>query len=181
LIYRCWLIYGKHLLVVSIPSILAWLSLGTSLAMIGGLIEPPSLRYPDAPLSKSWYYTLSSAAFSVSLGVNGILAILLAVRTFILIRQAQKAFTVQKRRVHPIRQIVSILNESGTLMLGCQIIWLVLFRLTNPAFFLVRGPIVMIYGLTPTLILQRVSQPLGQLSVKEKPRADRATTIRFAT
>ena len=113
--------------------------------MIGGLIEPPSLRYPDAPLSKSWYYSLSSAAYSASLGVNGILAILLTIKTFIFIRQTQKAFIDQKQKVHPVRQITSLLNESGILMVGCQIIWLVLFRRSDPAFFLVRGPIVMIF------------------------------------
>jgi hypothetical protein len=178
LIYRCWVIWGKNLLVLSVPSILAWLSLGASLAMLGGLIEPPASRVPDAK-PKSWYYSLSSAAFSASLGVNAILAILLAVKTFTLIREAQKEFTAQKRRVHPIRQFVAILNESGMLMLACQIIWLVLFRRNNPAFYLVRGSIVMIYGLTPTLILQRILQPLGKttLSVKEKPR--RRTAVRF--
>jgi hypothetical protein len=183
LIYRCWLMWGRYLLVISIPLILAWVSFGTSLAMLGALMEPPSLRFPDAQITTHWYYPLSTAAFSASIAVNAILAILLATKTFMLIREAGRTLTVQKRRVHPIRQMISVLNESGMLMLGCQIIWLVLFRRRLPAFLLVRGPIVMIYGLTPTLILQRIPHSTGQMSqnsAKEKPTADRATTIRFA-
>jgi hypothetical protein len=183
LIYRCWMLWGRHLLVISIPSILAWVSFGTSLAMIGGLMEPSSFRFPDADMTKPWYYSLSTAAFSASIGVNAILAILLATRTSMLMLEARRTLTVQKRRVHPIRQMIAVLNESGMLMLGCQIIWLVLFRRRLPAFLLVRGPIVMIYGLTPTLILQRIPHSTGQMSqnsAKEKPTADRATTIRFA-
>jgi len=182
LIYRCWLMWGRQLLVISIPLVLAWLSFGVSLAMIGALVEPSAaLRVPN--VASSWYYTLSSGAFSVSLGVNAIVAILLAVKIYEAQRIAEKSFTVQKKKVHPVRAFISIINDSGMLMLGCQIIWLALFRLNNVGFVLIRGPIVMIYGLTPTLIYQRVTPPLGQTSsngAKEKPRNDRSTSVRFA-
>ena len=112
--------------------------------MIGALIEPPASRTPDVA-SKSWGQPLGTATFSGSLAVNAVLACLLAFKIFILYREAERAQTVQKRRVHPIRQMIAIFNESGMLMLGCQIIWLVLFRRQNPAFLLVRGPIIMIY------------------------------------
>jgi hypothetical protein len=182
LIYRCWLMWGRHLLVISLPSILAFLSFATSLAMIGALVvDPSSSRIPGA--ARPWYFTFSTAAYSVSLGVNAIVAILLAVKIFQLQRIAEKSFTVQKRKVHPIRALISIFNDSGMLMLGCQIAWLVLFRQNNVAFFLVRGPFVMIYGLTPTLIYQRIKPQLGQTSsngAKEKPKSDRLTAVRFA-
>ena len=165
-IYRCWLLWGRHLLVLSIPLVLAWLSfgkkkfnsllaivfhstgwaflLGVSLAMIGALVEPSSsLRIPGAFLG--WFFPLSTAAFSASIAVNAIVAILLAVKIFELQQIARKSLTVQKKKVHPIRAFISILNDSGMLMLGCQIIWLALFRLNNIGYVLVRGPIVMIY------------------------------------
>ena len=116
---------------------------GTSLAIIGALVQPSSNRFPN--VYNSWYYSIGSAAYSASLGVNAIIAILLAIKIYQFQRIAEESLTVQKRRVHPVRRIISIFNDSGTLMLGCQIIWLVLFRRNNPAFFLVRGPIVMIY------------------------------------
>jgi hypothetical protein len=119
-------------------------SSGASLAMLGALAEPPSSRFPDAT-PKSWLYPLGTAAFSASMAVNGILVILLATKIFLVLREAQRSFTVQKRRVHPLRQVQILLNESGMLMLGCQIIWFELFRRRLPAFLLVRGPIVMIY------------------------------------
>lgn len=183
LIYRCWLLWGRRLLMISVPLVLAWLSFGTSLAMVGALVEPsPDFRVPGA--FQDWFVPLSTAAFSASLGVNAIVAILLAVKIYEVQRIAEHSLTVQKRRVHPLRSFISIINDSGMLMLGCQIIWLTLFRLNNVGFFLIKGPIVMIYGLTPTLIYQRISHPLGQASTnsaKEKPRNDRITSVRFAT
>jgi len=182
LIYRCWLMWGRRLLVISVPFVLAWLSFATSLAMIGALVEPSAaLRIPNA--STGWYQPVGTAAFSASISVNAIVATLLAIKIYQLQRQAEQALTVQKRKVHPVRAMISIFNDSGMLMLGCQIAWLVLFRRNNVGFYLVRGPIVMIYGLTPTLIFQRVTQPMDQTSsqgAKEKPRNDRSTMIRFA-
>jgi len=179
LIYRCWLMYGRQALVISIPTILAWLSFGTSLAMIGALVQPdPSSRTPGA--SSGWFFSVSTAAFSASLGVNAIVAILLAVKIFEFQRVAKETLTVQKKTVHPIRSYISIFNDSGMLMLGCQIIWLTFFRLNSVGFVLIKGPIVMIYGLTPTLIYQRVKLPTAQTSSKEKPRNDRSTSVRFA-
>jgi hypothetical protein len=112
--------------------------------MVGALVEPsPDLRIPGEHLK--WYFPLSTAAFSASLGVNAIVAILLAVKIYEVQRIAEQSFTVQKRKVHPLRSFISIINDSGMLMLGCQIIWLTLFRLHNVGFFLIKGPIVMIY------------------------------------
>ena len=165
-IYRCWLLWGRQMLVISIPTILAWLSLvrgvqflsaiflsiqrdggvfiGTSLAMIGALVEPDaSLRVPGA--SNSWFFSMSVAAFSAALGVNAIVAILLAVKIYEVQRIAKESFTVRKRTVHPIRRVISIFNDSGMLMLGCQIIWLTFFRLNSIGFVLIKGLIVMIY------------------------------------
>ena len=117
---------------------------GTSLAMIGALVEPSvSLRVPGA--SQDWFSSVSTAAYSASLSVNAIVATLLAVKIYELQRIAEQSFTVQKRKVHPIRGFISIINDSGMLMLGCQIVWLTLFSLNNVGFVLIRGPIVMIY------------------------------------
>jgi len=181
LIYRCWLMWGRQKLVVGIPTILAWLSFGTSLAMIAGLIEPASSRIPLAP-TNSWLFSVSTAAFSVALGVNAIVATLLAIKIYQNQLIAKETLTVQKHKVHPIRNYISIFNDSGMLMLACQIIWLTFFRLNNIGFYLIKGPIVMIYGLTPTLIYQQVVLPIDQTSSssKEKPRNDRSTQIRFA-
>ena len=153
--------WGRRLLVISVPFVLAWLSFGkrvcdrsiqatqlgfsaTSLAMIGALVEPSAaLRIPNA--STGWYQPVGTAAFSASISVNAIVATLLAIKIYQLQRQAEQALTVQKRKVHPVRAMISIFNDSGMLMLGCQIAWLVLFRRNNVGFYLVRGPIVMIY------------------------------------
>jgi len=179
LIYRCWLMWGRQTLVISIPTILAWLSFGTSLAMIAALIAPSgSDKVPGT--TTSWFFSLSTAAFSASLGVNAIVATLLAIRIYQNQQIAKESFTVKKRTVHPIRRIISIFNDSGMLMLGCQIIWLTFFRLNSVGFVLIKGPIVMIYGLTPTLIYQRAQAPLVHTSSKEKPRNDRSTSVRFA-
>ena len=109
--------------------------------MLAALVQPSSERFPDSP-PINWFYPLGTAAFSVSIAVNAIVAILLACKIFMNHHDSQKNL---KETVNPIRYILSVFNESGMLMLGCQIIWLVLFRLNEPAFFLVRGPIVMIY------------------------------------
>lgn len=111
--------------------------------MIKALIEPSSQRVPDQ--AEGLYYPMGTAAYSAAMGVNAIVAILLAIKIYMVQREAELAITIQKRRVHPIRRIISIFNDSGMLMLGCQIIWLVLFRRRHIAFYLVKGPIVMIY------------------------------------
>lgn len=155
--------WGRQILVIAIPVILTWVSFGegepnplhcavqsthsmglsgTSLAMLGALIEPSSSRIPD--VARNWIYPLGTAAFSISIAVNAIIASLIALKIF-MTRCETRPSILQKGRVNPIRQIISIFNESGMLMLGCQVIWLVLFRRHNTAFLLVRGPIVMIY------------------------------------
>ena len=112
--------------------------------MIGALVEPnASLRIPGA--FSGWFFSVSTAAFSASLGVNAIVAILLAAKIYQVQRIAKESFTIQKRTVHPIRNFISIFNDSGMLMLGCQIIWLTFFRLNSIGFVLIKGPIVMIY------------------------------------
>ena len=112
--------------------------------MIGALVEPnAALRIPGA--FSGWFFSVSTAAFSASLGVNAIVAILLAAKIYQVQRIAKESFTIQKRTVHPIRNFISIFNDSGMLMLGCQIIWLTFFRIHNVGFVLIKGPIVMIY------------------------------------
>ena len=112
--------------------------------MIGALVQPDaSSRIPGA--SNSWFFSVSTAAFAASLAVNAIVAILLAVKIYEVQRIANESYTVQKRTVHPIRNYISIFNDSGMLMLGCQIIWLTFFRIQNVRFVLIKGPIVMIY------------------------------------
>ena len=127
--------------------------------MVGALVEPsPDLRFPGPGNSQAWFFPVSTAAFSASLGVNAIVAILLAVKIYEVQRIAEQSYTVQKRRVHPLRSFISIINDSGMLMLGCQIIWLTLFRLNNVGFFLIKGPIVMIY-------VRRMSPPTSPFRV----------------
>jgi len=98
LIYRCWLVWGRQLLVViTVTLILECVSFGTSLAMLGGLIVPSS-RVPNA--MRSWFYSLATAALSISLAVNAIVTTLLVIKTLTLLREAQLSFTVPKRRLY---------------------------------------------------------------------------------
>ena len=160
--------YGRQTLVISIPTILAWLSfgkrisipflpivlflfngcwlsfIGTSLAMIAALVAPSGTpKVPGA--ATNWSFSISIAAYSTALGVNAIIATLLAIRIYQNQKIAKETLTVKKRSVHPIRRMISIFNDSGMLMLGCQIIWLTFFRLNSIGFILIKGPIVMIY------------------------------------
>ena len=121
--------------------------------MIGSLADPSASLSPDKltypwgatrvpGAVTSWFFSVNTAAFSASLGVNAIVTILLAIKIYQVQRIAELSLAVQK---HPIRSFVSITNGSGMLMLGCQIIWLTFFCLNNVGFLLIRGPIVMIY------------------------------------
>jgi hypothetical protein len=117
--------------------------------MIGALIVPDaSSRVPPTDNNSNpttWFFSISTAAFSASLGVNAILSTLLAIKIYEVQRIAKESYTVRKHKVHPIRRLISIFNDSGMLMLGCQIIWLTFFRLHSVGFVLIRGPLVMIY------------------------------------
>ena len=95
----------------------------TSFSLIGALVQPyASLRIQVSAPFIRWFFSVSTAAFSASLGVDAIVAILLAVKIFEVQRIAKENYTVQKRTVHPIRNHISIFNDSGILMLGCLII-----------------------------------------------------------
>jgi len=58
-------------------------------------------------------------------------------------RQSQRELSAgHSTYLHP---IIAMLIESGMLMLAAQMAWVIVFKLKSPSFYMLAGPMVMIY------------------------------------
>ncbi|KDR76867.1 hypothetical protein GALMADRAFT_155579 [Galerina marginata CBS 339.88] len=156
LIYRCWTMWAKKLHFVILPSILSFTSFAIAAELPlqgtgGGLSER---------LLKS-FYALGLASFILSLAVNAIVTSLLVLRLALIHRElVQLLGGNQKQRLN-LRPLIAMLVESGMFTFIAQLIWLVFFRLQTTSvshgFSVVSDSVVMIYGITPTIVIVRVS------------------------
>ncbi|KAF8889852.1 hypothetical protein BD779DRAFT_306301 [Infundibulicybe gibba] len=145
LIYHCWIVWRKNLLVVFVPGFLALAALGGEFALVGllGTVGPDGA---NSILGR--FLPTGITAFSFSLAVNALTSCLILNRMWV----------AQERAPSPtIQLIASITMESGIIIVFTQLIWVVLFSLQHPAFALVEGPIIQIYGITPTLLIIRTT------------------------
>ncbi|KDR68914.1 hypothetical protein GALMADRAFT_145933 [Galerina marginata CBS 339.88] len=143
LIYRCWIMWGKNLFIVILPSLLTLVSFVTSIILVG------TEQIVDTPV---WFFPMGTASFSISLSVNTIVTALLIWKLV----QAHGEVPAGKGK-HNLRLLISMLIESGMLTFVSQLTWVVLFQIQNNGLSAWGSPLTMIYGITPTVVLVRVS------------------------
>ncbi|KIJ30119.1 hypothetical protein M422DRAFT_120827, partial [Sphaerobolus stellatus SS14] len=98
---------------------------------------------------------LGTAGFSISLAVNALVTMMLVGRIWMFMRQSRDVLAPgHSTYLHP---IISMLIESGVFILAAQMCWVIFFKLQTPPWYLIGGPITMIYGITPTLVTARVA------------------------
>jgi hypothetical protein len=154
LIYRCWIVWSQKWIVIVIPSILALISLGTSLALVG---ELGALGVENGNNTPAWFTPVGDLSFSLSLAVNAIITGLLVFKIAKASRALRNSLARAPRRaLNDFRPLVSMLVESGIALFAIQMVWVVCFSTESSGFYLVGGPIAMIYGIIPTTIVVRV-------------------------
>ncbi|KAF8816972.1 hypothetical protein BYT27DRAFT_7205395 [Phlegmacium glaucopus] len=178
LIYRCWIIWGRSIRVIVIPSILALTFLATWLA-VNGLFYIVPAEYADVPYSG---YAVSSTSLAISLVVNGVVTGLIVFRILKVYWEARPTFEDQTLGIGTkgkIRSIIFIIIESGMAMFTIQIIGVVICVLRIEPLSIIIPITPMIYGIAPTIILVRLS--MGLSFHDENSMVETAASWRFAS
>ncbi|KAK0499561.1 hypothetical protein EDD18DRAFT_1151691 [Armillaria luteobubalina] len=167
LIYRCWLVWGRDYSVTIFPFLMALGALGCGMASIGLLnkIDATSHQAPAAIVP------LGTSGFALSLGCNFLLTALIVGRIWYMDRQMNRAMPDKDSSLP---KAMSIMIESGTLVLVVQLILLVLFAIRHPAQAIMVPAATQIYGIAPTMIIVR-----SGLGTTFEPTAPEQSSIRF--
>lgn len=168
LIYRCWIMWNRNPLFIIFPTVLALASFSTCLGLTIELIRIGLAGQPPV-----WFFPLGVASFSISAFVNFVVSGLLVLRLVLTHYELKREGTLDYSQA--LLPLITILVESGIFTFVGQIVWTVLFGLQNTGFNSINGPITMIYGITPTVILVRVA--MGT-SLGERTK-HMTSTIRF--
>lgn len=183
LIYRCWIIWGRNIRVIIIPSFLALAYLATWLATNGS-------TYIESHEIVVTYlgYKEGLTSLSTSLIVNAVVTGLILLRILKVYWEVKPTFENQTSSVGgtnaKLRSIIFIIIESGIAMFAIQLIRVVLtvLQLINKLInivYLIIGIHQMLNGITPTIILLRVSMGLSYHD--EKSMVETAASWRFAS
>jgi len=156
LLYRCWIMWRQPLVMV-IPCILSLAFLVIALTTLGYQIKGVSSNGPVP----DWYLSAVTAFFFVSLAVNALVTVLIVykivtvyndIRGFNSNAQAN-AHGSGQRNLYP---LISILIESGLITFVGQLAQSIMYKSASDAFPLVGGCVVMLYGISTTVVLVRV-------------------------
>jgi len=161
LIYRCWIVWGRNIYVVIIPSILTLAYIPIWLTSIGSV----SVSNNELVITK-WDWALISTSFSMSLAVNAVVTSLILFRIVkvywevepILYEQILDPATGDESKF---RSIAFALIESAIALFALQVILVVCGGVaTGPAGEvgnLTIGTHQMLLGIAPTIIQVRVA------------------------
>jgi len=162
LLYRCWIMWHQPLVMV-IPCLLSLAFLVTALTTLGF-----NIRFvADDELFPEWYFSAVTAFFFLSLGVNAATTALIVYRIVIVYNDI-RGFNVSsvqgsahgsgQRDLSP---LISILIESGLITFVGQLTQSIMYKSATSAFPLVGGPVVMLYGISTTVVLVRVEMGIS--------------------
>ncbi|KAF8803464.1 hypothetical protein BYT27DRAFT_7304753 [Phlegmacium glaucopus] len=167
LIYRCWILWD-HLSLVCVPIIMALTFLElcrqSQLETLANI--PP------------WAIPLAISSLCISLALNAIVTGLLVLKIAIVLTRSRRSRGHADPRLYDLSPVISILIETGMATFVSQLLLVIVFGLESiSATVIVGTPIVMIYGMTPTIVIVRVS-----MGPSYDSRASRTlSSITFAT
>lgn len=92
-----------------------------------------------------WFTPIGISSFSLSLAVNAIFSGLLVYKIAKTSMAFQHSFPRNTRGRHHLQHLLSMLIESGIVLFVVQLLWVLLFSLHYNSFYLLGGPIAMIY------------------------------------
>jgi len=157
LLYRCWIMWRQPLIMV-FPCLLSFGFLVTALTTLGYNIKfvADNTDLPD------WYFSAVTAFFFLSLAVNALVTGLIVyriinvyneIRGFGNVNVSGHGSTSGQRNLYP---LISILIESGLITFVAQLAQTVMYKSATAAFPLVGGCVVVLYGISTTVVLVRV-------------------------
>ncbi|KAF8816038.1 hypothetical protein BYT27DRAFT_7154988 [Phlegmacium glaucopus] len=165
LIYRCWIVWGCNIRVVILPSILAFVYLVTWLASNSSqrILSDQFVVVPD------WGYSMYLAGTTMSMTVNALVTCLIGFKIFKIYREVKSTSddpSLGATGGRKIRTVMFIVIESGMILFSIQLARLMatVFQATDAGFktfdivFYIHQ---MLNGITPTIILVRVSMGLS--------------------
>jgi hypothetical protein len=110
---------------------------------------------PKAPQAPAAIVPVGTAGFSLSLCLNFIVSALIVARIWHTSRQNRlHGLSHSNNSVH---RAVGIVVEAGLLFLAVQFVFVVLFAIAHPAQAILVPVATQVYGISPTLIIVRVS------------------------
>jgi len=173
LIYRCWILWN-HRPLLFVPLIMAVTVLGITLVLVVELCRQ-NLSTSLAPFPP-WAIPLAISAICISLASNTIVTGLLVLRITMIYRQCRRNMTHAARSLFnpQVSPIISILIETGMMTFVSQLILVIAFGLQDAYALVVGSPMIMIYGITPTIIVVRVT--MGN-SYNSQDRTSRTQSI----
>jgi hypothetical protein len=173
LIYRCWIVWGRDIRVLIIPSILAITCIATWLAERGALISYEKGEFLIAPWGITMILTSLAASMAVNTLVTGLIVYkILRLKMFMEYKPTLIERTLDSAGGIKLQYIVFIIIESGMMLFAIQLIRIVLTSLVDVApvetelnllggLIIVMGIHQMLNGIAPTVILVRVSMKLS--------------------
>jgi len=163
LIYRCYIMWGNNIRIIIIPSILAftflviWITEGTA---------PVKTTVEYQVIFSLWAETLVTTSLAMSLIVNALVTALIVFRIVKSFRDVNSTGTTQSRSTP--QRVIGIIIESGMTLFAIQLARLVISILlmfmddrVYSAFIFSVFIHQMINGITPTIIVVRVSMGLS--------------------
>ncbi|KAF8815285.1 hypothetical protein BYT27DRAFT_7080354 [Phlegmacium glaucopus] len=171
LIYRCWIVWGCNIRVVILPSILASVFLVMWLTATG--VVSVGQHMLVTPL---WGYWISLASGAMSMAVNALVTCLIVFKIFKVYQEVKSASDDQGLGTtggSKIRTVMFIVIESGMVLFSIQLVRVVAtillttetgenaFTMTIPIHQMLNVITTSVTGITPTIILVRVSMGLS--------------------
>jgi len=168
LIYRCWIVWGYSIHVVIVPVFLAFAFLALWIA--GGTTSPPSI-VQDQFLVPAWSNILVMTSLTLSMTVNALVTGLIVSRIFKVFQEVKISMADNQSLWgtggRTLQRVIFIMIESGMALFSIQLARLVvnivsLDGVDDSGFFVIIVSIhQMLNGITPTIILVRVSMGLS--------------------
>ncbi|KAF7358521.1 hypothetical protein MVEN_00903000 [Mycena venus] len=170
LLYRCYLVWGKNIWVVILPFLMSLATVACGIGLIGLVLS----INPTAPQAPAAIVPVGTAGFSLSLCLNFIVSALIIGRVMHISRQNRRNGVSHSDTA--IQRAIGIVIEAGLLFLTAQFVFVVLFAIAHPAQAILVPIATQVYGISPTLIIVRVSAGSSY-----QPTSVPSSSLRFAS
>ncbi|TEB31704.1 hypothetical protein FA13DRAFT_1791460 [Coprinellus micaceus] len=149
LIYRCWVVWNKNVWVAIPPVLIAVASAACGLAasISIGVTTGDDL---------AWWVSAGSSWTILSLIANGVVSGLMIKRIYS-IHQATKGVLFHSGRLD-LAWVTTMLIESAVVLFVGQLVFVVLYRMNHPGWFIIALPVTCLYGICCTAIMVCVSE-----------------------
>jgi len=164
LIYRCWIVWGCNTYVVIVPSILAIAFLAT---WAGGLSGVPDFNVEGRFVVTGPRNTLTISSLALSMSVNALVMCLIVFKIYKVFKEVKYTTTSDENSLGiangtKLWSIMFVIIESGMALFSIQLARVAVSNSLGTtagfdAFGLIVGIHEMLNGITPTIILVRVS------------------------